>query len=63
MAKNDDVIISVSTNILSFIACPREIAVFTLLLACTNGSLMTVRLIFYAKNVKIFYFLPAASVK
>ena len=24
---------------------------------------MTVRLIFYAKNVKIFYFLPAASVK
>lgn len=38
---------------------PREIAVFTLLLACTNGSLMTVRLIFMQKRKD--FLLPSCS--
>ncbi len=38
---------------------PREIAVFTLLLTYTNGSLMTVRLIFMQKRKD--FLLPSCS--
>lgn len=63
MVKNDDVIISVLINIWLFIVCFWEIIVFMLLLVCINGSLMIVCLIFYVKNVKIFYFFFVVSVK